>query len=308
MIKSLARFALWVAQADRIARVLRPNSIAVFMYHGLAAAPDARGRNDRVAPEDLDRQLSWVRARMEVRRLRDWIDEPLAGRSRPGAAITFDDGLRSVLTLARPILDRHECPATVFLCPGLIARKEPPWFERLYRILSDSGRTRDFDSLSASLKALPVDAQEAAIDRLRFAQGASIEEESDEGSLLTWGEIGALGKDGLVDFGAHTMNHRILSLLSPEEQDEEISAARAEIVRHAGSCELFAYPNGRRGDFTDETVDIVRKAGFAGAVTAFPRLVRPGADRFRLPRIGVGPSAGRAHFALRASGLIGERA
>jgi peptidoglycan/xylan/chitin deacetylase (PgdA/CDA1 family) len=306
MVKSLARFALWVAQADRIARALRPGSVAVFMYHGLATAPEARRRDDRVAPEELDRQLAWVRAHMEVRRLRDWIDEPLTGRSRPGAAITFDDGLRSVLTLAQPILDRHECPATVFLCPGLIERKELPWFERLYRILSISGRVRDFESLSTSLKVLPADAQEAAIDRLRLEQGMTTNGESDEGNLLTWDEVGALGTGGLVDFGAHTMNHRILSLLSPEEQDEEIRTSRAEIVRRVGSCELFAYPNGRRGDFTDATVDIVRNAGFAGAVTAIPRLVRPGADRFRLPRIAVGPSAGRAHFALRASGWIGE--
>jgi peptidoglycan/xylan/chitin deacetylase (PgdA/CDA1 family) len=307
MVKSLGRFALWAVQADRIARAVRPDSVAVFMYHGLAAAPDTRWRHDRVAPEELDRELAWVRAHMEIRRLRDWIDAPLTGRSRPGAAITFDDGLLSVLTLARPILDRHGCPATVFLCPGLIERGELPWFERLYRILRVSGRLRDFESLCTAIKVLPVDAQEAAIDRLRQEHGVAGDEASDEGRLLTWEEVNELGKGGLVDFGAHTMNHRILSSLSPEEQDEEIRTSRTEIVRRVGSCDLFAYPNGRRGDFTDTTVDIIRKVGFAGAVTVIPKLMRPGADRFRLPRIGVGPRAGRPHFALRASGLIGER-
>jgi peptidoglycan/xylan/chitin deacetylase (PgdA/CDA1 family) len=308
MVKSAARFALWIAQADRLARALRPNSISIFMYHGLTTAPGERGRLDRVAPEELERQLIWIRAHMEIRRLRDWIDEPLAGRSRPGAAITFDDGYRSILTLARPILDRHGFPATVFLCPGLIERMELPWHERLYRILSSTGRTRDFESLCESLKLLPVVALEVEIDRLRPEGGDASEEESDNGHLLTWEEVNALGAGGLIDFGAHTSNHRILSLLSPEEQEKEIRASREEIARRVGSCDLFAYPNGRRGDFSDATVEIVRGSGFAGAVTAIPRLVRPGADRFRLPRIAVGPRAGRAHFALRASGWIGEPA
>lgn len=173
MVKGLARFALWVAQADRIARAVRPGTVAVFMYHGLTTAPDARRRGDRVAPEELDRQLGWIRSNLEVRRLRDWIEEPLTQRSRPGAAITFDDGLRSVLTLARPILDRHECPATVFLCPGLIERGELPWFERLYRILSVSGRMVDFEALSTSLKSLPAEAQDALIETLRAERGVA---------------------------------------------------------------------------------------------------------------------------------------
>jgi peptidoglycan/xylan/chitin deacetylase (PgdA/CDA1 family) len=306
MVKSAFRFALWAAQADRLARALRPDSVAVFMYHGLATDPDELRRRDRVAPDELERQILWVRTHMEIRRLRGWLDAPLGGRSRPGAAITFDDGFRSVLTLARPILERHECPATVFLCPGLIDRGELPWFERLYRILSVAGRAREFESISASLKTLPNDARERVIDRLRAEAGAAERGESDDDRLLTWEEIGSLGGGSLIDFGAHTMSHRILSHLPPEEQREEIGASRVEIVRRAGSCELFAYPNGRSGDFTEETVDIVREEGFAGAVTALPGLVRQGVDRFRIPRIAVGPKAGRAHFALRASGLIGE--
>jgi peptidoglycan/xylan/chitin deacetylase (PgdA/CDA1 family) len=260
-----------------------------------------------VSPEELDRQLAWIRTHMEVRPLREWVGSPLAGRSRPGAAVTFDDGLRSVLTHARPILARHACPATVFLCPGLIESAVLPWFERLYRILSVAGRMEDFQRTSESLKALPAAAQETAIDALGRELGAGAGGVDEEGSLLSWVEIGELGGGGLVDFGAHTMSHRILSLLPVEEQREEILRSREEVARRTGGCALFAYPNGRRSDFTETTAAIVREAGFECAVTAIPGLVRSGADPFALPRIAVGPGASRAHFALRASGWIGER-
>jgi peptidoglycan/xylan/chitin deacetylase (PgdA/CDA1 family) len=307
VVKGALRFALWAAQADRIARLLRPDSVAVFMYHGVSTSAEALRRGDRLAPEELDRQLAWLSAHMEVRPLREWVGRPLEGRSRPGAAITFDDGLRSVLTHARPILAQHACPATVFLCPGLIERDELPWFERLYRVLSVSGKMEIFQSTSELLKTLPAQAQDAAIEVLRRELGIQADESSDEGRLLSWDEIAELGRDGLVDFGAHTMNHRILSLLTIEEQREEIVRSREEVARRAGSCALFAYPNGKRADFTTATAELVRAAGFTCAVTAIPGLIRPGADPFLFPRIAVGPRASRAHFALRASGWIGER-
>jgi peptidoglycan/xylan/chitin deacetylase (PgdA/CDA1 family) len=308
VVKAVLRFALWAAQADRLLRMLRPDSVAIFMYHGVSADPDALRRGDRVSPEDLDRQLAWIRAHMEVHRLREWVGRPQERRKRPGAAITFDDGLRSLLTIARPILERHACPATVFLCPGLVERTELPWFERLYRVLSATQRMEIFASVSESLKSLPADAQTAAIEVLAREAGIDPGAGSEEGRLLSWAEVARLGEGSLVEFGAHTMNHRILSLLSPEEQRDEILRSREEVARRTGECSLFAYPNGKRGDFTDETVSVVRDAGFAGAVTAMPGLVRGGVDPFRLPRIAVGPHASRAHFALRASGWIGERA
>jgi peptidoglycan/xylan/chitin deacetylase (PgdA/CDA1 family) len=51
---------------------------------------------------------------------------------RPGSiAITFDDGLRSVLDHAAPALDRHQFPATVFVVAGFCGRSND-WPNRAY--------------------------------------------------------------------------------------------------------------------------------------------------------------------------------
>lgn len=306
-MKGAVRFALWAAQADRLARLLRPEAVAIFMYHGVSERPEALRRGDRVAPDELEWQLEWIHAHLDVRPLRDWIGRPLAGRKRPGAAVTFDDGLRSVLALAQPILYRRGIPATVFLCPGLIGRQELPWFERLYRILSSSGRMDIYESTAESLKTLAADAQDSAIETLRREMRVDADDADDEGRLMDWEEVARLGEGGLIDFGAHTMNHRILSHLTLDEQRAEILGSRDALIGRFGRCDLFAYPNGKRGDFTTATLEIVREAGFTCAVTAIPGLVRNGVDPLQLPRIAVGPRASRPHFALRASGWIGER-
>ena len=48
------------------------------------------------------------------------LDTLLAEETTHGVALTFDDGMRSVLDVALPILRRHCAPAHLFLCTGAI--------------------------------------------------------------------------------------------------------------------------------------------------------------------------------------------
>ena len=43
--------------------------------------------------------------------------------------ITFDDGYRSVLTIAAPILAAYNLPAAVFVCTGPMADRRLLWFD-----------------------------------------------------------------------------------------------------------------------------------------------------------------------------------
>jgi hypothetical protein len=65
----------------------------------------------------------------------------------------------------------------------------------------------------------------------------------------------------------------------------------------------FCYPNGKDADFDDDCVRAVEAAGFASAVTAVRGLNAPGADRWRLRRIGVDPSLDPAMFGMEAAGF-----
>src|SRR5215204_1806826 len=45
-------------------------------------------------------------------------------------AITFDDGLRSVLDVAHPVLNARELPYTAFVCTDVLTGGRVPWFFR----------------------------------------------------------------------------------------------------------------------------------------------------------------------------------
>lgn len=99
-------------------------------------------------------------------------------------------------------------------------------------------------------------------------------------------EVMLLARGGLVDVGAHTVTHPMLSALPERAQREEIQRSKAyleDVLNQAVSS--FAYPYGRECDYTDETVAIVRQAGFDCACTTSAGLVGGRADLHRLPRI-----------------------
>ncbi len=99
-------------------------------------------------------------------------------------------------------------------------------------------------------------------------------------------EIRTLADGGLVEIGAHTVRHPVLSALSVTEQQAEITNARARLEAILGRpVSSFSYPYGCRSDYTAETVQLVRDAGFACACANHAGLVRADTDPYRFPRI-----------------------
>lgn len=108
--------------------------------------------------------------------------------------------------------------------------------------------------------------------------------------IMDAGEVVKLAEGGLVEIGAHTMTHPVLSHLSLEDQRREIAQSRSRLEEITGRrVAHFAYPHGGRSDYTMATAQIVREAGLASACTTTEDWLRTGADGYQLPRIHVPP-------------------
>lgn len=102
----------------------------------------------------------------------------------------------------------------------------------------------------------------------------------------------------LIEFGAHTENHKNLSTLSEEEAEQEIrnSKTRIEFITSV-PCKTFAYPFGR---YNDSNVAAVKAAGFKTAVTV-KKGVSDLSDPLRLKRISILRSTNIFQFKLALS-------
>jgi peptidoglycan/xylan/chitin deacetylase (PgdA/CDA1 family) len=111
----------------------------ILMYHRVAELG-----NDpyllAVTPKHFAEHLDAIRALGVPLRLEDLVRGLRRGRVPPRAvAITFDDGYADNLHCAKPLLESHAAPATVFVTAGQVGRGREFWWDELDRLLLQAG-------------------------------------------------------------------------------------------------------------------------------------------------------------------------
>ncbi len=145
-------------------------------------------------------------------------------------------------------------------------------------------RQRLFRALYQLLRPLTLDQRHALCNELVTWAGVTVQGRASTRSL-TAVEIGEIGSGSLIEVGAHTVNHPLLTSLSTESQWHEIRQSKLELEAWTGRpVRSFAYPH---GNFDPQTLDLVRRAGFAYACSTAETRVWRHADPFQLPRIVV---------------------
>jgi peptidoglycan/xylan/chitin deacetylase (PgdA/CDA1 family) len=135
------------------------------------------------------------------------------------------------------------------------------------------------------LYALPPQNRQSVLDEiLEWAGSEAVERPSHR--RLSREEVNALSRSSIVEIGAHTVNHPVLTTLSPAAQKREIELSKTaleELINHPVTS--FAYPH---GDYCEETIGLLRQAGFLWACTTRPGRVWQRHDCFQLPRLYIG--------------------
>jgi peptidoglycan/xylan/chitin deacetylase (PgdA/CDA1 family) len=144
-----------------------------------------------------------------------------------------------------------------------------------------------YRSLYELLHPLPEGDRQKALDQLVAWAGSGPAARATHRSL-SLDETRALVEGELVEAGCHTMTHAVLSALPVAAQRDEIRTSKARLEAILGRpVASFAYPYGRRCDYTPETVALVREAGFSSACSNFAGVVARDTDRLQLPRMKV---------------------
>ncbi len=194
--------------------------------------------------------------------------------------VTFDDGYLNNLTVAQPVLQKYQIPATVYVATAF-SNGTNMWNDRLiylfgqqqkdHLLLDDlrvelkdwaSRREQAYQWLK-KLKYLPPSERSATIDRF-YHQNQATEQPA---LMMTPAQIRQLAARGIT-IGAHTVDHPILKVLPATEQQQQIVSSKLQLedwlqqpVNH------FAYPNGAEGvDFDATAVQLVQDCGFNSAV------------------------------------------
>jgi peptidoglycan/xylan/chitin deacetylase (PgdA/CDA1 family) len=318
-----------------LARRIRRSHAVVLTYHGVLSGDDDTYHYlnaNFVAAGAFERQMAHIARYYRPIAMSDLIACYERGTAPPpgSVAVTFDDGFANNGTVAFPILKRYGVPFTIFLATGLIGRERGQlWTERVKRavFLSSfeqvefelSGRRITFTLRSANeredaarsivvhLKRLSVADRDALLERVEATFGRKELQIEDEERyrFLTWDEVRALSAEG-VEFGAHTVNHAIVSTLDDAQLLLEITESkRAVEAALAKECYAFAYPNGSAADFGRRDQNALRQAGYRCAFALDGGLNGTHPDLFALRRVNISRAFDQPTFEGTLSGLLG---
>ena len=285
----------------------------VFLYHRIAS-PENDPFALSVSASQFQDHLDIVRSRCTIVTLDELLDTRSVSRSRL-ASVTFDDGYTDNLTTASPILRRAGIPATFFICTGCLGDVRGFWWDRvataiaaadvatpafqLTKEISFTGDLGDPDARGRTTLELA-----GRLQRMRVVQRDRIVEELE--TLLLAGTSGArescpvldeagvreLGSQPLTQLGAHTHNHPMLSVLTLEEQLDEITRGAAILQEVTGTRPRFvAYPYGSPQAYSEDSCSAARAAALDAAFVNHPGPFDPNRHPYRVPRYYVPPLA-----------------
>ncbi|MBI1818395.1 MAG: polysaccharide deacetylase family protein [Deltaproteobacteria bacterium] len=286
----------------------------ILAYHRIAEpACDPHGLT--VSPREFAEQMEVLRRYARPMRLHDVVNR-LNGRSLPrdAVAVTLDDGYADNLHAAKPILERFDIPATCFVTTSAIDSPTGFWWDEVaraflqptilppqlcltiggrdYRWSLDTApianaRAHTFQAVRELVRVAAHDEQQRVLAELRAWSGVPADSNSD-GCTLTLAELQQLAAGELVEIGAHTLTHPVLSTLAPDAQRAEIAGSKHQLEQWLGRpVTSFAYPYGGALAFNATSVTAARAAGFTSACVLDARRARRGADPFRLSRVMV---------------------
>jgi peptidoglycan/xylan/chitin deacetylase (PgdA/CDA1 family) len=322
-VKNLAYRSVALAGIPRIAhRTLFPNKLTIVTYHGIVTSPLDIYDWCFLDEKSFRRQLTYLKENFAVISLSAAVEALRAGRlNRPTAVITFDDGYQNNYTVAFPILRELRLPATVFITTGFINTDDTLWHLRLNFSLANTnrpvlcwnGKRLDLNDRISRAKANVI-IEKSLRDLLSAELMSRLSEiikslgEDPKRSIdldcpfrmLTGRAVREMSQSGLVEFGAHTHTHPILSRLSFEESKNEIALSVRGVEELTGrACRFFAYPFGGRHDYSQESLDILRSLGICAAVTTLRGANDGKTPLLELRRYGAGANEDMALFQLK---------
>ena len=284
----------------------------ILLYHGVTDETGDGIFNYRakfVSTQAFRAHMEWVKKTFKVLPLAELIERSQAGTLPPRAlAITFDDGYRNNYSDAYPILRELGLPATFFITTDFIEKPSPLPVDMIeYAIgktmqpqitLEIGGEQKQFSLenrqariaadmvLRKHMKTLPAERAQAFIEDIVRACGCDLRQAFDASPYcpMTWDQMREMEMNGM-SFAPHTRTHPILSRLPREAAADEITGSKDVLRRElANPLSVFAYPNGGRDDYTQETIEILKAAGLNASLTTESRTLGPSESPYTLPR------------------------
>jgi len=223
-------------------------------------------------------------------------------------AITFDDGFENNYTVAAPILDDLNIPATFYISTGMVNQNSMSWIDQIELCFEQipvgriklpwENQYREFDNRDDLIEILNEirryvkSHREIVPDEIVSYVFSSFEMEKISQSndpldkKLSWSQVSELNSNELFTVGGHAHNHEILSFLSESELNYVINTS-ISYLRDKAAIETihYSYPEGLAHCYSEKVIVKLKSVGIRMCPTAIDGTNTNVSDPFHLKRI-----------------------
>jgi peptidoglycan/xylan/chitin deacetylase (PgdA/CDA1 family) len=304
----------------------RKDILRILAYHRIGYPNELGGLYDpaliNATPEGFAAQMEYLAGHYNVLSLETLLEHVDSGASLPprSVLITFDDAYHDFLDYAWPVLKRFQLPAVMFIPTGCLEGGHLFWWDLLYRAIFQASahelslpmegewklhnprlRAQAFEDLKLRIQAYDQPRAARLLNRVLRKLGLS---EPLDSPLLSWDEVRYLDGQG-VYMCAHTRTHPILSRISLQDAQQEVSQSQADLQSRLGhTWPVFSFPVGHETHLRRDLAPFMVETGFKLAVTMIEghnRLQQ--ADPLFLHRVGMAPHLSLDEFRLALTGF-----
>ena len=221
------------------------------------------------------------------------------------ATITFDDGYLNQYLIASKIMNAKDIQGYFFCTANVINNNEAFIMDRLQywisyisegiyyldeleivlNIKDKSSRVLEWKKISDIIGSIEIEKIEKLLDKKYPFKNIKINEELE---ILRFRGI---NKSQLIDMkesghkiGAHSANHKQLSIMSNKELESDINICK-DMLGNIYNTNIFCYPFGSRKDINESVVEKIKKSGFNYAFAYSNNPIKEGYDEYFIPRI-----------------------
>lgn len=118
-----------------------------------------------------------------------------------------------------------------------------------------------------------------------------------EETICSWDDLRQLERNG-VAIESHSVSHPAFSDLTDEQHEQQLRESKRTLEEGLGrEVEFFAYPFGDSGRDAGVSAELLQRVGYRAACLYGGGAVQiPGADRWRLERLAMGPDSNLAEM------------
>jgi peptidoglycan/xylan/chitin deacetylase (PgdA/CDA1 family) len=291
---------------------MKRNKLTILLYHGVADSPSNGIENfsqKHIPVEDFEAQIRFLNENCNILSMDDVVSIKKQGAAWPerAVAVTFDDGFKNNYTVAAPVLRGFRCPATFYICAGMINTDLMFWVDIIEDCINRSLK-KEIKMVLEKPTMLPMtnrnDRIEAVTRIKKFCKTSSsaiknrvisdlinatdIKPSSNASSnykMMSWQDVKELNCSTLFSFGGHTLYHDIMAARAIEDLVVDIDATLKLINFNLKQTTThFAYPEGQYNHYSGEVINALIERGISCCPSAVDG-INTNEDLFNLKRI-----------------------